>query len=179
MPLQHKSFFKIFDTKICPMLFYGSELWGLNHYEAVERVHTYACKRYMLAPIHAPNLTIYGDCGRFPMYIYTAKKVIKYWLRILDMPEYRYVKKCYNMMKLYDGLGRQNWVTFLRKHLYENGFGYVWEAQGISNEKLFLTLYLQRLKDQYLQIWYSNCTDSSKLSTYSLIKQNLAFEPYH
>jgi len=82
------------------------------------------------------------------------------------MPDYRYVKKCYIMMKTYDELGRQNLVTTLRKHMYENGFGYVWETRGVRNEKLFIALYMQRLKDQYIQLWNANCSNSSKLTTY-------------
>ena len=31
-------FFKIFDTKICPQLLYGAEVWGLENYVDLERV---------------------------------------------------------------------------------------------------------------------------------------------
>ena len=37
---------------------------------------------------------------------------------------------------------------------------------------------MQRLKDQYIQLWNANCSNSSKLITYNLIKQDLDFEPY-
>ena len=36
-------FFKIFDTKICPQLLYGAEVWGLETFIDLERVQYYAC----------------------------------------------------------------------------------------------------------------------------------------
>ena len=38
-------FFKLFDIKIAPILFYGAELWGTKMYDSLEYVHRYACKR--------------------------------------------------------------------------------------------------------------------------------------
>ena len=48
------------------------------------------------------------------MYIESYKRCIKYWLKILKMPEYRFVKKCYIMMYNDDLRGRNNWVTKIR-----------------------------------------------------------------
>lgn len=92
------AFFKIFDTKVCPMLLYGCELWGLNHFEFIEKVQYYACKRFINVPLKTCNLGVLGDCGRYPLYIETSKRALKYWIKILRMPSDRYVKKCYNLM---------------------------------------------------------------------------------
>ena len=64
------------------------------------------------------------------------------------MPNNRLVKKCYVMVKLYDNNGHTNWATFVRKHLNENGFGYVWKLQNVQNHNLFIYSYVQRIKDQ-------------------------------
>jgi len=52
------------------------------------------------------------------------------------------------MVKLYDNNGHTNWATFVRKHLNENGFGYVWKLQNVQNHNLFIYSYVQRIKDQ-------------------------------
>jgi hypothetical protein len=39
-----------------------------------------------------------GDLGRFPLYIFAAKRVVKYWLRLLKLPEDRYERMCYIML---------------------------------------------------------------------------------
>ena len=38
--------------------------------------------------------------------------------------------------------------------------------------------YVQRLKDQYIQTWMSNCINSAKLQLYAGYKLNLETEPY-
>ena len=82
------------------------------------------------------------------------------------------------MLKSLDSVGYVNWVTHLRTHLSSNSFGYVWEAQGTSNEKCFMSEYVQRLKDQYIQTWMSNCINSAKLQLYAGYKLNFETEPY-
>lgn len=76
-------FFQIFDTKICSMLLYGCEVWGTDMFASIERVQYYACKRFMNVTLQASNFGVLGDCGRFPLYITTFKRVIKYWLKNL------------------------------------------------------------------------------------------------
>jgi hypothetical protein len=56
------------------------------------------------------------------------------------------------MLKSLDSVGHTNWVTHLRKNIMSNGFSYVWTAQYVVNEKSFLSEYVQRFKDQYIQI---------------------------
>ena len=62
--------------------------------------------------------------------------------------------------------------------LYSNGFGYVWESQKVENEKQFITLFIQRLKDKYLQSWFEKINLSSKLSTYRGFKNTYEHEFY-
>ena len=32
------------------------------------------------------------QCGRFPLYIETMRRCVKYWIRVLKLPEHRLVK---------------------------------------------------------------------------------------
>ena len=71
----------------------------------VLKMYIYACKRFLSIHTMACNDAILGDLGRYPMYIFAAKRCLKYWLRLLKMPGYRYVKLCYDMLVQYDNLG--------------------------------------------------------------------------
>ena len=82
------------------------------------------------------------------------------------------------MLKFLDASGKVNWVSKVRQTLYMNGFGFVWNQQGVGNETLFINEFTQRLKDQYLQVWADTCSNSSKLSTYISFKTNFELEPY-
>ena len=105
--------------KVVPFLLYGSEIWGFKKHDLLEQVQYYACKRYMCVGMKSCNAAVLGDCGRFPLYIETAKRCLRYWIRILKMPQHRLVKKCYNMMKYFDELGSSNWCTRI-KHLLQS-----------------------------------------------------------
>ena len=176
--LPYDTFFKLFDTKISPIMLYGSELWALNNVNCIEKLHLYACKRFLNVKPRACNNCILGDLGRYPMYISAAKRCIKYWIRLLQMPNYRYLKMCYDMMLYYDNLGYKNWVTQVRINLFTNGFGYIWEMQRVDNPKLFLLNYVNRLKDQYVQNWSNECQARNKLFYYHKYKHTFCKELY-
>ena len=177
MPMSYKTFFKLFDVKIKPVLLYGVELWGNDKVDDIERVHLFVCKYFMNTPLRSCNAAVLGDCGRYPLYIETSRRCIKY-LRLLNLSDDRYVKKCYIMQKHFDQLGYINWVTQIRNNLYRNGFGYVWEQQRVDNTSYFLNLYVHRLKDQYLQLWRAECSQNSKLYAYIQFKHNFEVEKY-
>ena len=107
-------FFKLFDVKISPILLNGWEVWGVKHLECIERVQYYLCKRYMNVGIQTSNLWVVGDCGRYPMFIETRQKVVKYWLKLLKLSDEKYVKKCYNMLHHFDVLEHSNWITNIK-----------------------------------------------------------------
>ena len=146
--LPKDAFFKLFDRKISPVLLYGSEIWGFTKRESVELVQRYACKRYMCVGLRACNAAVLGDCGRFPIWIESAKRCIKYWIKILSMPDTRYVKKCYSMLKLLDDYGQTNWATNVKQLLFSSGFGYVWLNQHVPQPNRFISALVQRLRNQ-------------------------------
>ena len=82
------------------------------------------------------------------------------------------------MLKCFADVGISNWASCIKNMLYSNGFGYVWERQSVENEKQFIKLFIQRLKDQYLQSWFEKINLSSKLSTYRGFKNTYKHEFY-
>ena len=81
--ISKKCSFKIFDTQVQPVILYSAEIWGLHRLNNVERVHTFACKRYLNVPLKVPNKFVYGETGRYPLYVNSVVRCIRYWLRIL------------------------------------------------------------------------------------------------
>ena len=88
-----KCFFKIFHTQAQPVVLYSAEIWGLHRLNNVERVHTFASKRYLNVPLKVPNKFVYGEKGRYPLYVNSAVRCIRYWLRILKLDSVRLPKK--------------------------------------------------------------------------------------
>ena len=42
----------------------------------------YACKRFLYVSKMSCNDAVSGDLGRYPIYVFAAKRCIKYWLRL-------------------------------------------------------------------------------------------------
>ena len=81
--MTYETFFKIFDSKVQPILLYSSEIWGLQRLENIEIFlyffsHLMACKRFLGVPVRTPNKMVYGDLGRFPLFINSYISCIKY-----------------------------------------------------------------------------------------------------
>ena len=145
-PWPYDLFFKIYDTKINPILLYGSEIWGVDVHREIETVHMFCCKRFLNVKSTTSNHVVRGECGRYPMYIFTFKRAITYWCKICKMPDCRFVKKCYNMLILDCLNGKVNWASKIKHILYSFGFGYIWEQQSVSNVNSFLSEFVYRLK---------------------------------
>ena len=79
-----KLFFKLFDCQIQPMLTYGSEVWEIMaDYSITERVHLFAIKRFLNVSTRTPSALVYGQTGRYPLYVNTYTRCIKYWLNLV------------------------------------------------------------------------------------------------
>ena len=49
-------FQKIFDSRIAPILLYGSEIWGMDNCTIFESTHLLALKRFLNVPTITPNI---------------------------------------------------------------------------------------------------------------------------
>ena len=94
------------------------------------------------------------------------------------MPQSRFVKSCYDMMLNDDVNGRTNWATSIRLILQRNGFGIVWQNQMVASEPLFLKLFVNRLKDCFLQEWNTSINSNPKLDSYHMYKNEFSYEKY-
>jgi hypothetical protein len=153
---------KLFDSQVQPMVLYGSELWGLDKASIhCESVHVFALKNFLAVDRRTPNDLVYGETGRFPIYVVSAVNCIRYWLKLLQMNSNRLPRKAYNMLYDLDAKGKNNWVTQVRLCLFQYGFGYVWLSQNIGNIKMFISLFRQRLID---------CNGKTGLTTFAIAK---------
>ena len=168
-------YWKLFDTQIEPVLTYAAEIWGLEQNIQMERVHTYAIKRFLNVPIHASNSIMYGDTGRLPLYIRTYVKCIRYWLRLTKLQRERLCRQAYDMLYNQDEIGNTNWVSSVKRILSVNGFGIVWLSQGVGDDKAFLLALKDRLIACFKQNWHSKIEESDKYSWFFSFKS--VFQP--
>ena len=117
-------FFKLFDTQIQPVLNFGAEVWGLEADNTpIERIYLFAIKRFLNTSIRTPNVMVYGETGRYPLFMSTYAKCVKVWLRILKLSPHRLPYKAYKMLLYLHERNRRTWASSVCYLLYRHGFG--------------------------------------------------------
>ena len=180
-PLSYITYFKVFDTMILPILTYGAEVWGFRECKHLERVQYLACRKFLGVSNRSPNSSILGECGRYPIYLYTAKRCIKYWTKLICMPNSRYPKKCYNMLYNIENSGtrtKHTWISDIQNLLFICNMNDAWQAQEVGNVNAFINIFVERFK-QYLYLeWRADICTLDKLDTYCQFKITIEPERY-
>lgn len=121
---------------------------------------------------------VYGETGRYPLYVYSFLSCIKYWIRLTRMDENRLPRKSYKMLLSLCDQDKECWASQVRNTLYKFGFGFVWENQGVENARGFLNDFKQRLIDCHSQNWHEHLHSSSRFSVYRNFKSSISLESY-
>jgi len=170
-------FFRLFDAQVMPILLYGAEIWGYKKYDQLERIHLFACKRFLHVVDKTPNDAVYGELGQYPVWITAITRMIKYWFRLLRQPDTMYSKKAYRMLLNMHDRGTITWVSRVKTVLCGNGFEYVWMF-GCGNEKSFFTELKERLQSSFCHQWCNHLDSSEVLSCYKTYKTCFEKERY-
>ena len=180
--LEHCSleiFFKLFDAQVQPIVQYGAEIWGIEaSAPAIEKLHLFAMKKFLCVDKRTPNDLVYGELGRYPIYINSNLRCVRYWIKLIQMNENRLPFKAYKMLYDLDEKGKRNWVSKLREFLCSNGFSYVWMNQGVGCTASFLQMLKQRLVDCRWQCLDDHVQTSERFDFYRKFKTFYEAEPY-
>ncbi|KAK7477533.1 hypothetical protein BaRGS_00031218 [Batillaria attramentaria] len=105
-PRTRRTFFKLFDTQVQPVLLYAAEVWGLYFdISPAENIHTRVCKRFLGVTDRTADVMDYRELGRYPLHVNSYIRVIQFWLRIIKFDFDRLAKQAYMMLKRMDENG--------------------------------------------------------------------------
>ena len=100
----------LFDKLVRPCLCYGAEVWGFSKIIQQERIHMQFCKKFLGVKRITQNDLVYGDLGRVTLQVYIFQSIVKYWFKILECENTKYIKFAYELM-LSDLRRKQNSVN--------------------------------------------------------------------
>ena len=66
------------------MLTYGSEIWGYENIDILEKVHVKFCKLLLNLKTSTPNFMLYGELGRYPLNITVKLNILSFWSKLID-----------------------------------------------------------------------------------------------
>ena len=158
------------------ILSYISELWGIYDIDDIESVHRLAIKRYLNISNHSLNSIAYSEVGRVPLYINHTISCVKYWLKLIKKTDSCLSKRAYLMLlrNCEEGKDYQN----LKKVLCENGFGFLWMCENITNENYVLSELKSRLTDVFIQTWNMKMSNNVHCEIYYSFKSMITPEYY-
>ena len=174
--LSPKTLCQLFDAFVTPILNYSCEVWGYTKSKELERIHLKFCKRLLRVKSNSCSAAVYGELGRYPLYIHRYIRIIKYWFKIKDSDNIilsvvynEALKDCIN--------GKKNWVSNVKKLLNDYGFAYVFENGHYVNTNTFLTEFKCRVLDCFKQHWLQTL-ESPVLILYKEFKLSFEYEKY-
>ena len=169
----------LFDKMILPILNFGSEVWGFHKETKLEKVHLNFCKQLLGVRQQTQNNFIYGELGRVSLKVHRLIAIIRYWLKIVESPENKYIKHVYLMMLNDIEIlpNKVSWASNVKSLLESLGLNHAWINQSVGNSKAFLSLCKQRLTDQFVQTWQAEINDSTRADSYKLFS-DFGFKSY-
>jgi len=142
----------LFDTLVTSVLFYGVEAWGhLKTKNDIELVHTSFLRHYLRVRQSTPLVALYGETGRLPLSYSATLRTLRYWSKLVNLPDNRYAKVAYkDALDLYLNKPKYStWCTFIFKALRKISMDGHFRFQSIPNPNVFYEMARIRLFEKY------------------------------
>ena len=175
--LKPKVLCQLFDAFVGSILGYAAEIWGYSKSKEIERIHLKFCKSLLNVRTTTATAGVYGELGRYPLYITRYVRILSYWYKLMKTDNV-ILRTIYKMCWQECESGRKCWLTNIKNMLCEHGFAYIWEMQNTLADRNFINLIKQRLIDIFLQSWYADKANSEVLDMYNNVKTTFGYEPY-
>ena len=103
---------KLFDHTVLPVLTYGSENFGFENLDILEKVRNNFLRKLTKARRSTPILFLYGELGRYPI-----SRMISYWYRLITGKESKIALQIYKYM-LNQPIQNFMWINKIKEILY-------------------------------------------------------------
>ena len=116
---------RLFDSKVIPIVCYRSEVLGFHKAVDIKRGHTKFLKQLLSVRQQTSNVYVYGETGRFPLYVYRQIRLIKYWFKLISSRD-SLMYSLYNL-KSNNGAFTNSWTNNVHNLLRQLGLPYMIE----------------------------------------------------
>ena len=121
-------------------------------------------------------MAVYGELGRYPLYITRYIRIVKYWFKIMNSNNI-IIQDVYNDAYGDYLKGKKNWVSDVKSIFDDFGFSEVF-INPTFDLKEFVPLLKERMIDCFKQEWFAKISNSTMLTLYKHVKSNFKSEEY-
>ena len=93
--MSYSTYTKLFDSCVTPVLDYSSGVWGFSKYNCLEAIQNRAIRIYLGVHKFAPTLALQGDMGWMSTENRQCLSVLRFWNRLLKLPDNRLTKRIF------------------------------------------------------------------------------------
>ena len=157
-----------------PILLYGSDTFGFENLQPLERNHFDFLKSILRMKSSTPLIMVYGEFGRFPLEFQIKTRMIKFWAKILTGKNTTISHKIYKVL-LYlhnDNIYSCKWISCIQKTFQDVGLNYKWISYNKVNINWLFREVKSRLEMQFVQKRNSDIQASPKCINYRIFKIN-------
>ena len=171
---------QLFDHTIVPILLYGSEVWGYQNTQILENLHNEFLRNILNLRKSTPIYMLHTELGRWPLQINIKKRMIGYWISIINGKQSKLSKLLYNILlnEFNAGIYEHKWIKCIKEILISVGKYNLFSSEFINNPKAVIFSIGQTLLDLYIQDWNNRISESFKGKNYSVFKNIISLEPY-
>ena len=166
-----KSYQKLFESCVVPILDYCSSVWGYKHYQTIDNVQYRAIRYFLGVHRFAPKLAITADTGWLPSHYRRWVSMIRYWNRLILFDDNRLTKRIFNMDYR---ICKNNWCSDLKTVMSNLNLSNHFENKTV----IHIDTVKDKINEYYSNILKADVTKVSKLRTYTTFKDNFETEQY-
>ena len=167
---------KLFDNTVLPILTYGSEVFGYENLEMLERIHTSFLRKITKTRKSTPLYALYAELGRYPIQLTVKCRMISFWNRIITGKQTKITYHLYTALRVTPNF-ESKWLNHIKGILNEAGRPDIWHTQSDISSNNISRIIKAHLIDQNKQNWHSSLQIRLK-ADYEANKDNIVLEPY-
>ena len=173
--LGFRTYSKLYESCICPIMEYGSGVWGYSKNEKLCKIYLRAARCFLGVNKYAPLPGIEGDMGWDPPVVRCKIEMLRLWNRLVGMNDQRMPKLLYNHMLTQN----HPWIAKIKNIFNEINCADVFSNNvPIINFKEFSDFASKSLMTHVNNVWVNTLSNKPKLHLYKEYKTQYCTERY-
>ena len=123
----------LFEALVCPVMDYGSAIWGTKKYQKCETIQNRAMRTFLGVTKATPVVGMYGELGWLPPRYRHQISCVKLWYRLCLLEKERVTHRVADWDYLCNSKRRSGWHHDIKDILTRCNLQNIYESRDVSN----------------------------------------------